>query len=462
MKPILSFLATLCLFLNASAQESPINKSTDQTTKGIRIGQPVPDVLVTGATGLTIKNKEVSAFRLSELRGKLVILDFWATWCAPCRKMAPVLDSLQKTFGDQILIIQVAYERAEAIAPVVAAMQKVKPFRLPGVTADTVLNHLFPHHSLPHFVWIDRSGTVRAITEEKEVNAANISKMLQGGEQASPKLAVKQDIVLPYEKQQPLFIGGNGINAGTGTSALVYHSLLSRYVPGLQAGMDIFPPDSNGSIRANIRNVPLTWLFRMAYSDQDRWFSGPRMRLLTADSANMKSRLTGQDYQAWLNQGHGWCYELLVPATFAASPFQVMRDDVRRLFPQYDVAVENTRTRCLVLVRTSADDKLHSAGGTTAVSVEPFSCELRNALLAHFIKRLQVQYLAGFPLPVVDETGYTRPVDLVLQAPMNDVAAMNSELQKYNLRFEEKETRVDLLVVRDHLPKSAQNQNPKP
>jgi hypothetical protein len=127
--------------------------------------------------------------------------------------MAPYIDSLQKTFGDQILILQVAYERAEAIAPVVAAMQKVKPFQLPGVTSDTVLNHLFPHHSLPHFVWIDRSGTVRAITEEKEVNAANISRMLQGGEQASPKLAVKQDIVLPYEKQQPLFIGGNGINA---------------------------------------------------------------------------------------------------------------------------------------------------------------------------------------------------------------------------------------------------------
>jgi hypothetical protein len=103
-----------------------------------------------------------------------------------------------------------------------------------------------------------------------------------------------------------------------------------------------------------------------------------------------------------------------------------------------------------------------AAGGTTAVSVEPFSCELRNALLAHFIKRLQVQYLAGFPLPVVDETGYTRPVDLVLRAPMNDVAAMNSELQKYNLRFEEKETRVDLLVVRDHLPASSQNLNQKP
>jgi predicted membrane metal-binding protein len=66
MKPFFSFLATLCLFLNASAQESPINKSTDQTTKGIRIGQPVPDVLVTGA--IRFNHRRQRSFRIPPLR----------------------------------------------------------------------------------------------------------------------------------------------------------------------------------------------------------------------------------------------------------------------------------------------------------------------------------------------------------------------------------------------------------
>jgi len=453
MKPIISFLAALCLFINATAQENITNK-------GIQIGQTVPDVTVTGATGLKLDHKAVTSFRFSQLKGKLVILDFWATWCAPCRKMAPVLDSLQKQFGDQVLFIQVAYESAATVAPVQAAMQHVKPFRLPGITSDVVLNQLFPHRSLPHFVWIDSRGVVKAITEEKEVTAAHIQKMLQSADQAAPALAVKQDLVLPFEKEKPLFLGGNGMSAGK--SPVIYHALLSGYVPGLQGGMDKFPPDSTGAIRANVRNAPLTGLFRLAYSDENRWFSGPRMRLLTADSASMKTRLTGQDYQAWLSKGHGWCYELIVPAALANQSFQIMREDIRRLFPQYNVAVENTRTRCLVLVRTSAADKLRTAGGRTAVSVEPFSCEISNALLAHFIQRLQVQYLAGNPLPVVDGTGYTKPVDFVLHAPLNDVAAMNREMKKYDLRFEEKETNVDLLVVRDNPPAASTNQNLKP
>jgi thiol-disulfide isomerase/thioredoxin len=438
MKRFFGFLAMLCLFLRVNAQENI-------SDRGVQTGQLVPDVIVTGVSGLTIKGKPVSSFRFSELRGKMVILDFWATWCAPCRKMAPVLDSLQRIFSDQVVFLQVAYESSKVIAPVLAAMQRVKPFQLPGVTGDVVLNKLFPHRSLPHFVWIDASGIVRAITEEKEVTGANIKRMLDA-DAGGPGLAVKRDLVIPYDKDQPLFIGGNGAQG----SSLRYHSVLSAYVPGLPSGMDIFPPDSTGGIRANIRNVPLTWLFLMAYSDNNRWFQGPTMRLLTRDSLNLRTRLSGQAFQSWLAGGNGWCYELLVPKGLAGQSFALMQQDVSRLFPQYRLGVEKTLTRCLVLERTSAVDKLHSSGGNASVNVGPYGARLHNTSLAQLIKRLQVQYLSGSPLPVVDGTGYQAAVDLTLEAPLDNVAAMNRELARYDLRFVEKDAAVDLLVVRDN------------
>ncbi len=425
----------LCLFLGVGAQENIGDR-------GIKIGQPVPDVLITGATGLKLGGKTADSFRFSELHGRFVILDFWATWCAPCRAMVPVMDSLQRKIGERLLILLVTYQAADVIAPVLAEMQKVKTFTLPGVTGDKVLNGLFPHRYLPHYVWIDSKGIVVAITEEKQLTEKNLRAAIDG---SALQMEAKRDLVIPYDKDKLLFTGNNG---GDG-NAVSYHATLSAYVPGLAPGMDMTLPDSIKGQRFTVRNVPFTWLLRMAYSDHNRWFTDARIRLLSADSGRMNTRLAGQDYDGWLAGGNGQCYELLVPPSLAGSGFDIMQEDVKRLFPRYHVAVERTETMSLVLVRTSADDKLHTTGGESIVDIGPYACELHNVKLSHLVKRLEVQYLQSLPLPITDETGYTGPVDLSLHAQLYKVEDLNRELKKYDLQFVRRKAMVDLLVVRD-------------
>lgn len=53
----------------------------------------VPDIALTDPDGAT--------HRLADLKGKVVLLNFWATWCAPCREEMPALDSLQKDLGGE-------------------------------------------------------------------------------------------------------------------------------------------------------------------------------------------------------------------------------------------------------------------------------------------------------------------------------------------------------------------------
>lgn len=60
----------------------------------IEIGKKAPEIVMAKADG--------ASFALSTLKGKLVLIDFWATWCAPCVEEQPVLKTLYETYSDQV------------------------------------------------------------------------------------------------------------------------------------------------------------------------------------------------------------------------------------------------------------------------------------------------------------------------------------------------------------------------
>ncbi|EFK34629.1 Thiol-disulfide oxidoreductase resA [Chryseobacterium gleum] len=62
--------------------------------KAIEIGKKAPEITMTKADG--------TAFSLSRLKGKIVLIDFWATWCAPCVEEQPELKALYDTYSDKV------------------------------------------------------------------------------------------------------------------------------------------------------------------------------------------------------------------------------------------------------------------------------------------------------------------------------------------------------------------------
>ncbi|WP_228452212.1 TlpA family protein disulfide reductase [Chryseobacterium sp. c4a] len=60
----------------------------------IEVGKKAPEITMSRADG--------SSFSLSSLKGKLVLIDFWATWCAPCVGEQPQLKTLYETYSDQV------------------------------------------------------------------------------------------------------------------------------------------------------------------------------------------------------------------------------------------------------------------------------------------------------------------------------------------------------------------------
>jgi cytochrome c biogenesis protein CcmG/thiol:disulfide interchange protein DsbE len=77
------------------------------------LGKPAPE--------LTYFDDLGAKRELAELRGRVVLLNFWATWCAPCRREMPMLSKLQREYADQgLVVLYVSLEEPEVLTPFLA------------------------------------------------------------------------------------------------------------------------------------------------------------------------------------------------------------------------------------------------------------------------------------------------------------------------------------------------------
>jgi thiol-disulfide isomerase/thioredoxin len=98
---------------------------------------------------------------LSALRGRVVLLDFWATWCIPCQAVAPELSALQQRYGAQgLTVFGITTEDAREVASF--AGRKQMRYAV-GVDTEAETSRRYGVVSLPTLVAIDRRGIVREI-----------------------------------------------------------------------------------------------------------------------------------------------------------------------------------------------------------------------------------------------------------------------------------------------------------
>ncbi len=109
----------------------------------------------------TFKDMNDTKVKLEDFRGNVIVLNFWATWCGPCKTEIPNFVELQKQYGDQrVQFIGLSVDDTLAkLKPYVAAHQMNYPV-LQGRGNDAVLNAYGPVSALPVTVLITRDGTI--------------------------------------------------------------------------------------------------------------------------------------------------------------------------------------------------------------------------------------------------------------------------------------------------------------
>ncbi|RZK42316.1 MAG: DUF3738 domain-containing protein [Pedobacter sp.] len=125
----------------------------------------------------TVINSPLKEVNTDQLKGKLIWIEFWATWCGPCVSEMPKLQALQDQFKDQLQVITVTAEPEQRIKQFL----KAKPSNL-WFAIDTVGNlaAMFPHRLIPHSVLISPSGKLIALTAPENITEEKIKRVLKG------------------------------------------------------------------------------------------------------------------------------------------------------------------------------------------------------------------------------------------------------------------------------------------
>ncbi|MHB0960156.1 MAG: TlpA family protein disulfide reductase [Pirellulaceae bacterium] len=128
--------------------------------------RPLSTSSPTFSLDFALTDVEGEPLRLADYRGKVVIVDFWGTWCPPCREEIPSFVRLQETYGPQGLqIIGLTYERSEpeSAAQTVREFMAANGINYPCALGTQEIRDQVPNfEGFPTTIFLDKTGQVRA------------------------------------------------------------------------------------------------------------------------------------------------------------------------------------------------------------------------------------------------------------------------------------------------------------
>lgn len=454
MKTLLSILLAIT-FLTITTTSKGITQIKENADGPLEVGSKVPNIVLTKVT-----NDKTKVLSLADYKDKLIILDFWATWCGSCRAGLPKMDSLQKKYKEKLKVILVDNEDKKTVDDYFAVRKaKGAELSLPSTYEDQELNKLFLHHTIPHYVWI-KDGIVISITEADIVTSENVEKVIRGEKTNFPQ---KTDRELRKDLDQPFFLEQSNVpiyvsSGKFGPDSIKYRSILVKgayddleSAGAFYTGRILYT--NNFLLGMFISSFSYLFYGKMEYLYQNRVLvevSNPeRFQLpVTKGSETMKK---------WTAE-NSYTYDLVFPdyykgRTVANGPdsirkyaCEVLRSDIHK-FTGLNGKIEKRKVLCTILQATDTT-KLCSKENFGQSTVIAGAGAVFNETKPDFIKGALTFVLQNEP-PFVYEVNYKGRINIRIDANFGNLDKVNIDLAKFGLRIIKDYRTIDMVVITD-------------
>lgn len=410
----------------------------------IDVGDSIPELILNDVYDHT--NSMINLGNTS--KDKLVILDFWATWCGACLGAMPKLDSIATAYAEELVIITITKQSKKEVLEFLNKRKKAGLYvhRSGKIFGDTTLYKLFPHLFIPHYVWI-KDGKVIAFTEEVTREAVQ-SALLEG----RTNLIKKEDQDLErFDREHTVLLELLKTDSNWNMNLMGDYALKTGFIKKFanSMGYNVVNLDSIGKVRFTGVNMSLDNLFRIAYGKRQTYINDSAIEIKSNHRYFKGIGLKGMEFLAWLAD-FGVGYEVLVNKD--VDIYDKMAEGLKEAFPEFNAYIENSQDTCLVLeVFNPNPEKQWKVEGDQEERYEndQYGIKISNGTVTGLMISLEYNIFLSSKLPLVNGLSYNGKVDLELNGPIYSLAGINDALRPYGLRIVKKMAWYNKLVIDD-------------
>lgn len=388
-------MIALCLYANG------------QTYKPLKVGDYIPDISLTN-----IYNNPTPTIKLSDLKGKYVILDFWEPYCSSCLEALVQLEQLQANYSSQIKVITlVSNGTKEKILAKLKAIKSLRNLSLPIAFHNDFMYRLFPHEIVSHVIWVDPTGKIAAITGSKNITERNINELLNKGKVNwqmkvdAPTFDYKAPLLSPTDNDKELFQREG------------FYSVVTGYKKGIAATNVVTGDSLNGKLMITNFNETLLQLCNSTITGAGGATVNPKYLILETPDPSKFIYDSTIDFDTWYSQ-NSYCYSALLPYETSK---ENQRSFVRTNMAQWlqitkGISVTKEKRMINSMVITKGTDAIKTSITYKKVASNQFKTFTNSTIgnLTWFFN----QNAPGLP-PAVDETGLSKSDRINVVIPLN-------------------------------------------